>query len=175
MPIVPLLSATSLCLVACVFAQAAATTIATTSPASRPFADYVLDYTTPTDPALQSKIEHIDSELRDKYAMQGDQTAVGVLDLVNLRLAMIRPDAIEYAASVPKIGILLAYFQLHPQAATNLDPQTRHELGLMAKQSNNEMASKFSHELGLASIQKVLNDDGFYDEAHGGGIWVGKH
>src|SRR4029078_13285000 len=39
----------------------------------------------------------------------------------------------------------------------------------------NEMASKFSHEMGLATIQKVLNDDGFYDKAHGGGIWVGKH
>src|SRR5438874_12911367 len=120
----------------------------------------MLHYPTPTDAALQSTVEHIDAVLRPNYAMQSEQTAVGVLDLVHLRLAMIRPDAIEYAASVPKIGILLAYFQLHPEAATNLDPQTRHELGLMAKQSNNEMASKFSHELGLASIQKVLNDDG---------------
>jgi beta-lactamase class A len=45
----------------------------------------------------------------------------------------------------------------------------------MAKASNNEMASKFSHEMGLANIQKVLNDYGFYDKSHGGGIWVGKH
>src|SRR5207253_4155765 len=48
-------------------------------------------------------------------------------------------------------------------------------LGLMAKASDNEMASKFSHEMGLINIQRVLNDAGFYDASHGGGIWVGKH
>ena len=46
----------------------------------------------------------------------------------------------------------------------------------MAKNSSNEMASKYSHELGLKNIQKVLTEKyGFYDAKHGGGIWVGKH
>ena len=107
--------------------------------------------------------------------MTTEQTAVGVLDLKSLRLAMVHPDREEYAASVPKIGILLAYFQLHPGAATNLSAQTRHELGLMAKASNNEMAAKFSRELGLKQIQAVLNSYHFYDTNHSGGIWVGKH
>jgi beta-lactamase class A len=147
----------------------------TTKPTTQAFDNYILDYTTPTDPALQSAIEKLDSELRAKFGMKPEQTMVGVLDLVHLRLAMINPDRIEYAASVPKIGILLAYFQLHPEAAEKLDPATQHELGLMAKASNNEMAAKFSHELGLKNIQKVLDDDGFYDKSHGGGIWVGKH
>ena len=88
---------------------------------------------------------------------------------------MIHPDRIEYAASVAKIGILLAYFELHPSAATNLDATTRHELGLMAKISSNEMAAKYSQEMGLARIQEVLNKYHFYDTNHGGGIWVGKH
>ena len=88
---------------------------------------------------------------------------------------MIHPDRIEYAASVPKIGILLAYFKVHPEAATHLDPVARHELGLMVKASSNEMAAKYSRQLGLKVIQGVLNDQGFYDPAHGGGIWVGKH
>jgi beta-lactamase class A len=103
------------------------------------------------------------------------QAAVGLLDLKALRLAMIHSDREEYAASIPKIGILLAYFQLHPGAVTNLNPQTRHELGLMAKASNNELAAKFSRELGLKQIQAVLNSYHFYDTNHGGGIWVGKH
>jgi beta-lactamase class A len=107
--------------------------------------------------------------------MTTEQSAVGVMDLKDGRLAMIHPDRGEYAASVAKIGILLAYFQLHPQAATDLAPQTRHELGLMIKASNNEMASKFSHEMGLKEIQQVLNAYHFYDANHGGGIWVGKH
>ena len=142
---------------------------------TQPRAPFVLDYETPVDARLQKTLEGIDAKLRDRYGMTTEQTAVGVLDLRRQRLAMIHPDRIEYAASVPKVGILLAWFQLHPDAATSLDPQTRHELGLMAKASSNEMAAKFSRELGLREIQKVLDSYSFYDAQHGGGIWVGKH
>lgn len=137
--------------------------------------NYTLDYDTPVDPALQAQLEKIDATLRARYQMTPEQTAVGLLDLRRLRLAMIHPDHEDYAASVAKIGILLAYFQLRPAAATNLDAATRHELGLMIKASSNEMASKFSHELGLKQIQQVLNEYHFYDASRGGGIWVGKH
>ncbi len=136
---------------------------------------YHLDYSTPTDPRLQRDLEQIDRRLRERWGMTPEQTAVGVLDLRTLRLAMVNPDREEYAASVPKIGILLAYFQLHPAAATHLAPETRHELGLMVKASDNAMAAKFSRELGLKPIQDVLNSYGFYDAARGGGLWVGKH
>jgi beta-lactamase class A len=136
---------------------------------------YKLDYTTPVDPALQAKLEAIDTDLRARFDIKPDQTQLGLLDLEHLKLAMIHPDQCEYAASVAKIGILIAYFQLHSEAAEHLDPATKHKLGLMIKASSNEMASKFSHELGLKRIQKVLDEDGFYDAAHGGGIWVGKH
>lgn len=136
---------------------------------------YTLDYQTPTDPSLQTQVEQVDATLRAKYGMTTEQTAVGVLDLNTLRLAMLQPDRMEYAASIPKIGILLAYFQLHPEAAQNLDPQVRHELGLMAKASSNELAAKHSRALGLKEIQKVIDSYGLYDVQHGGGIWVGKH
>jgi beta-lactamase class A len=139
------------------------------------FAKFTLDYDTPTDAALQSEIEGIDSRLRARHGMTAEQTAVGVLDLKTLRLAMIHPDRIDYAASVPKIGILLAHFELHPEAATNLDAQTRRELGEMIKISSNEMAAKYSQQLGLKRIQQVLDSNGLYDAKRGGGIWVGKH
>jgi beta-lactamase class A len=137
--------------------------------------NFKLDYDTAVDTNLQTKLEKIDAELRAEFEMTTEQTAVGVLDLNTLRLAMIHPDRGDYAASVPKVGILLAYFQLHPGAATNLDSQTRHELALMAKASNNEMAAKLSREMGLKQIQEVLNSYHLYDTNHGGGIWVGKH
>jgi beta-lactamase class A len=139
------------------------------------FQNYILDYNTAVDSRLQAALEKIDSSLRTKLGMVPEQTATGVLDLNTLRLAMVRPDRIEYGASVPKIGILLAWFQLHPEAAKNLDAQTRHELGLMIKVSDNAVAAKFSRELGLKEIQGVLNSYGFYDAEHGGGLWVGKH
>lgn len=148
------------------------------SPGGQPapsFQGYTLDYGTPVDKALQRQLEAVDARLRGEFGLTAEQVSVGVLDLRRLRLAMIHPDRMDYAASVPKVGILLAYFQLHPAAATNLDAGTRHELGLMAKASNNEMAAKFSREMGLRQIQEVLNAYHFYDTNHGGGIWVGKH
>jgi beta-lactamase class A len=136
---------------------------------------FTLNYDTPVDATLQKRVEEIDTRLREKYGISADQTDVGVLDLQRPRVAMIHPDHIEYAASVAKIGILLAYFQLHPNAATSLDKDTEHELGLMIKPSSNEMAAKFSREMGLREIQQVLNSYGFYDASRGGGLWVGKH
>lgn len=144
-------------------------------PMNLDFKSYTLDYDSPLDAALQAKVEVIDSKLRARHGMTTAQTAVGVLDLNSLRLALLRSDRIDYAASVPKIGILLAYFQLHPEAATNLGAATRRELGEMIKISSNEMAAKYSQQLGLKPIQQVLDSYGFYDAQRGGGLWVGKH
>lgn len=145
------------------------------TPMQPDFKSYTLDYQSPQDATLQAKVEAIDSQLRARLGMTAEQTSAGVLDLNTLRLAMIHPDRIDYAASVPKIGILLAYFQLHPEAATNLDATTRRELGEMIKTSSNEMAAKHSQQLGLKPIQQVLDSYHFYDAARGGGLWVGKH
>ncbi len=138
-------------------------------------AEFELGYDTPVDADLQCALAGIDARLREQYSMRSDQSSVGVLDLTSWRLAMIHPDRIEYGASVPKVGILLAFFALTPGSADRLEPQTRHELGLMIKISSNEMAARFSRQLGLRRIQEVLNSFGLYDPAHGGGLWVGKH
>jgi beta-lactamase class A len=145
------------------------------APMKPSFAHLTLDYESPVDPALQAKLETIDAGLRKRHAMTAEQTAAGVLDLKSGGLALLRPDRIEYAASVPKIAILLAWFQSHPEAATHLDAQTRRELGLMIKVSDNGMATKYSQQLGLARIQEVLGSYGFYDATRGGGLWLGKH
>jgi len=140
-----------------------------------PLPDFTLSYDSPTDPALQAELERIDAELRAKQGMGAEHTDLGLLDLKTGRLALIRPDKIEYAASVAKIGILYAYFQLHPEAAECPKRRVRKELGLMAKISSDAMAAKYSRELGLRRIQETLTGAGFYDKERGGGIWVGKH
>lgn len=137
--------------------------------------EYVLDFSSPCASELQSRFQAIDESLRARYAIGPEQAAAGVLDLKRPRLALIRPDWMTYGASVPKIGILLAFFQLRPEAVVGLDSQRRRELGEMIKASSNEMAAKYSQELGLKPIQEVLCSMGFYDPKHGGGIWVGKH
>jgi beta-lactamase class A len=149
--------------------------IATAQTMNSKFQNYTLNYHTPVAPALQTQLEKIDENLRARHGMTPEQTAVGLLDLQTLRLAMVRPDHEYYAASVAKIGILLAYFQLHPTAATNLDATTRHELGLMIKVSSNEMATKIARGMGLKTIQRVIDSYHFYDASHGGGLWMGKY
>lgn len=139
------------------------------------FQDYELGYETPVDPALQTELETVDANIRARHGLTADQTAVGLFDALTLRLAMLRPDCEYYAASVPKIATLLAYFQLRPAESANMDPTTRHELGLMIKVSSNELAAKFSRQLGLKQIQQVLDSYHFYDAKRGGGIWAGKH
>jgi len=142
---------------------------------NRSFENYRLDYSTPLEAGLQLELEKLEATVRTRFGLTPAQAAVGLLDLKTLRLAMIHPDREEYAASLPKIGILLAYFQLRPEATTNLSAETRRELGLMAKVSDNALAAKFSRELGLKQIQAVLNSYEFYDANRGGGLWVGKH
>lgn len=139
------------------------------------FKSYQLDFDSNLDPILQSELKSIDRAVREKLSMSLEHAAFGVLDLRRLRLAMIHPDRGEYAASVPKIAILLAWFELRSDAATYLSTEHRHELGLMVKASSNEAAAKFSRELGLKEIQRVVEQYGFYDANRGGGIWVGKH
>ena len=145
------------------------------SPQARGFDAMVLDHDTPPDARLQENLERIDAAIRARHGLGTEHAAVGLADLRRPRIAMIHPDRITYAASVAKIGILLAYFQLRAAAATALDPQTRHELGQMVKASSNELAAKFSRALGLLQIQEVLNSYGFYSAKHGGGLWVGRH
>ena len=148
-----------------------------TRPATRPTTvptHYTLDYDTPIDPGLQTAVESIDADLRADLGMTTEQSAVGLLDLRTGRVAMVHPDRVEYAASVPKVAILLAWFDRHPDPA-DLDDATRRELGLMIKRSSNEMAAKYSRLLGLREIQAVVEKYGLYDAARGGGIWVGKH
>jgi beta-lactamase class A len=134
-----------------------------------------LDFDTPTDPGLQSQLERLDPALRARWDMSPEQSAVGLLDLTTLRLAMLHPDREEYAASLAKIGILLAYFAINPGAVLHLSTPTRRELSLMIKTSSNEIATRFSRELGLIRIQQVLNTHGFYHPLRGGGLWMGKH
>jgi len=137
--------------------------------------EYVLDYQTPVNPRLQSELEDIDASLRAKYGMNTNQTTVGLLDLRTLELAMVRPDYELYAASVAKLGIMLAYFQLHPEAATNLDANMRHDIGLMVRPSDDAAATRVAMTMGLKPIQKVLDSYHFYDASKGGGLWVGKY
>ena len=138
---------------------------------------YRLEIDTSCDAELQAALEALDVRVREKLGMPEEARAFGVLDLSGLRVAMIKPDEMFYAASVPKIAIALAYFETHPEAARTLDPTVERELQLMIKRSSNEMAAKYSQLVGLDVIADVVQSKRYrlYDAEHGGGLWCGKH
>jgi N-acetylmuramoyl-L-alanine amidase len=130
-----------------------------------------------TDPWLQDHLVAIDRALCRSLQIPVEARALGLLDLDRGRLAAVRPDTIFYAASLPKIAILLAWFEANPDAAMELDPEVRRELGLMIKRSDNALAAKYSEALGLETIRDVLTSERYrlYDPERGGGLWMGKH
>jgi beta-lactamase class A len=130
--------------------------------------DLVLDSGTPTDDRLQRELESIDARLRERFGMAESDTACGVVDLVGERVALVRPDRVEHAAGVAKLGVLLAYFALRPDAARRLPADDRRDLGLMAKADADGAADRFVRELGAHAIRRGLNDFGFDDLAAGG-------
>lgn len=130
----------------------------------------------PVDPSLQAALAAADRETREALGIDEDLRAFGVLDVTDGRLAWLRPDAMFYGASVPKICILHAYFEKHPEAARHLDPAVERELQLMIKRSSNELAAKYSQFVGLELVRSVQRSSRyrFYEDERGG-LWSGKH
>ncbi len=82
-----------------------------------------------------------------------------------------------YAASMPKIAILLAAFQKMHDGELQDTPQLRKDLSAMIKVSSNTSATKMIDAVGgLDAVNSVLTDPRYklYDEERGGGLWVGK-
>jgi hypothetical protein len=136
----------------------------------RTFDEFVLGFQTPLTPALQAAFEAEEASVRKRFDINSNQAAAGLLDLRRCQWAAVRPDWMTYGASVPKIGILLAYFELRPEAVAGLEPQRRHELGLMIKISSNEMAAKYSQELGLCKFRKCSAEWTFTTNIMGAGF-----
>lgn len=91
--------------------------------------------------------------------------------------AAVNGEHTMYAASMPKIAILLAAFQNIHDGTLNDTPELRQDLTAMIKVSSNSKATQMIDAVGgLDNVNAVLTDPryGLYDEAHGGGLWVGK-
>ena len=100
-----------------------------------------------------------------------------VTDLHHPHVAWYNPELMLYAASLPKIAIVLGVFVEIERGVIKLDSETRNQLIRMIRHSSNRDATALLHKVGFERLAEILRDERYgklYDPAYGGGLWVGK-
>lgn len=131
------------------------------------------------DQGLQARLDQaLQREKLWQALISTGKMAVGLVDLsdpARPRFAQVNGNTMMYAASLPKIAILLAAFQGLKDGSLNQTPQIKTDLIEMIRRSDNFAASQMVARIGLKKIEQVILDPRyqFYDAKKGGGIWVG--
>ena len=107
-----------------------------------------------------------------------DKMAVGLVDLSDVRsprFAQINGNSMMYAASIPKLAVLLAAFQGFENRTLPQTPPIMLDLNDMIRESSNSAAAAMIERIGLNQIESLLLSPRykFYDPRQGGGIWLG--
>jgi beta-lactamase class A len=131
------------------------------------------------DPGLQSRLERTLERLALSDAVRQQHLAVALTDISDPgdpRLASVNGDTMLYAASLPKIAILLGAFVEVERGRLRLDASTRRSLTDMVRVSSNEEATRMLNRVGKSNLIQILSSNRFrfYDPATNGGLWVGK-
>lgn len=114
-----------------------------------------------------------------KNLIDKKKMSIGVVDLSNpneAKFARINGDYMMYAASLPKIAVLLASMDAIENGELTETDIIKKDMRLMISKSNNQATTRMIDRLGYEKIESVLTDPKyeFYDEDKGGGLWVGK-
>ncbi len=172
---------------ACALTLASMTAPAAVSPASRlellpspvPESSWRSLYDS-ADQDLQRQLERaLNSRPTWRKLIRTRKMAVGVVDLTELaapRFARVNGSTMMYAASLPKIAILLAAYEAFEEGTLEETPEVHDDLAAMIRVSSNEAATRVIDRIGFDAIERVLTDPRYelYDPDRGGGLWVGK-
>jgi len=131
------------------------------------------------DPVLQRQLDEILRGLGYARAIKKKRLAVVLVDISDLdkpRVAAVNGDHMIYAASIPKLAILLGAFVEVREGNMNLDAETRESLTNMIRYSSNVDATRMLNRIGKERLLEILQSDEFalYDPDVNGGLWVGK-
>ncbi len=131
------------------------------------------------DPKLQHQLEASLVELGLADAARDRHLSLALVDITDLsrpRVAAVNGDHMMYAASLPKIAVLLAAFERIQQGEMTLDAETEASLTRMIRVSSDEDAAWQMQRVGKPFIAEVLQSPRYrlYDRKHGGGLWAGK-
>lgn len=137
------------------------------------------DLTHDNDPATQLALDACLRQLKLDTAARSGHLSVSLVDITDTarpRLAQVNGDRMVYAASLPKIAILLGAFEKAAAGELELDAAALAELEQMIRRSSNTAASNMLGRVGIDYLAKVLQSDRYrlYDAKRNGGLWVGK-
>ncbi|UWX55685.1 class A beta-lactamase-related serine hydrolase [Maribacter litopenaei] len=132
------------------------------------------------DSSLQTNFENeLKSHSDWNKLIQEKRMAVGLVDLSDPerpRFARINGNHMMYAASLPKIAILLAAMDAIEKGELKETAEIKKDMRLMISKSDNEASTVMIDRIGYSKLESVMTDPkyAFYDEENGGGLWVGK-
>ena len=131
------------------------------------------------DPGMQAELEQtLNANPQWQRLIQRNRLAVAVVDLSTdvPRFARVNGNRMMYAASLPKIAILLAAYVSFEDGSLAETPAVHQDLRDMIRVSSNAAATRVLDAVGMQKVELVMRDPafGFYDESRGGGLWVGK-
>ena len=131
------------------------------------------------DPELQSGLQRELNKLGLASALAEEKLCVTLVDITDIdtpRVAEINGDTMLYAASLPKIAILLGAFVEAERGRLILDKKTRAAMTRMIRRSSNVDATYMLNRVGKRRVNHILQSDRFrlYDPLVNGGLWVGK-
>lgn len=129
------------------------------------------------DAELQAALEKVTQRLSLGRLVAEKRVAISLYDISGPgRYAGINDHEMIYAASLPKIAVLLASFEKIAGGGMKYGPDERSMLTQMIRNSSNTAASWAIQKVGFEYIAKTLTDERYklYDEAHQGGLWIGK-
>jgi beta-lactamase class A len=131
------------------------------------------------DANLQAGLERVVGSLGLDRAVESGQLALALVDLTvpsAPRLAMLNGHAMMYAASLPKIAILLGAFVEAQRGRLPLDGPHLSAIHGMIRYSSNTDATRVLNWVGRDRLLEIVQSPGIalYDAKRSGGLWVGK-
>jgi beta-lactamase class A len=129
---------------------------------------------------LQSVLEkEINKNKNWKNLIANKTMAIGIVDLTdlnNIKYAGINDNNMMYAASLPKIAVLLAAEDAIEKGELKDSKEIQKDMRLMISKSNNAATTRMIDRVGYEKIEEVMRspENELYDEETGGGLWVGK-
>ncbi len=129
--------------------------------------------------SLQQDLESSIVSLGLNMAVQRKLLSIALVDItdpVSPRMASLNGDEMMYAASLPKIAILLGAFERIASGELKLDRKTLTKLTRMIRNSSNLAATEMLNRIGKSYLADLLQSPQYslYDPDQNGGLWVGK-